>query len=190
MSFGSESAKQTVGAPRTTPVPTKTQGTPGPDSPLELEPHDWKATLKRTAKDIKKNNITFVAAGMAFYFFLAVFPALIAAVGLINLVNAGPLFIDSLTESIQRSVPGGAGQILLDAIETAREGPRRASFLAAVFGIGVALWSATSGMVGLQAGLDIAYDVTEQRKFVKKRLIALALVLATGVLATTPASGP
>jgi membrane protein len=189
MPFGSESAKQTIaGGPRTSAVPTKTEGAPGPDSPLDLESRDWKATLKRTAKEIQDDKITFIAAGMAFYFFLAVFPAIIAAVGFINLIDAGPLFMDSINQSIDRSMPGGAGEILQDAIANAREGPKRASLFAAIFGVAVALWSATSGMVALQTGLDFAYDVTAERKFVKKRLIALGLVLATGVLSSASAS--
>jgi membrane protein len=188
MPLGSEPTEQTIaGRPGTSAIPTKPEGAPGPESPLDLQPHDWKATLKRAAKEIKDDKITFIAAGMAFYFFLAVFPSLIAAVGIIDLVNAGPLFIDSLNDSINRSMPGGAGEILQDAIGSAQKGSQGTSLFAAIFGIAVALWSATSGMVALQTGLDFAYDVTEERKFVKKRLIALGLVLATGILGAASA---
>ena len=63
-------------------------GEAGPDSPLELQSDDWRATLKRTLAEIKADRVTLVAAGMAYYFFLAIFPALIAFIGVLGLVQA------------------------------------------------------------------------------------------------------
>jgi membrane protein len=48
--------------------------------------------------------------------------------------------------------------------------------------VALALWSASSGMVGLQMGLDVAYDVESDRKFVKKRVVAFELMAAMAVL--------
>src|SRR5688572_17866029 len=74
-----------------------------PDSPLDLDKGDWKATLKRTLKEIKADRITLVSAGMAFYFFLAIFPALIAFIGILGLVD-----VDSseIVDSLRRNMPG------------------------------------------------------------------------------------
>lgn len=176
-------------------IPAKTAGRAGPDSPLELSTGDWKATLRRTAKEIKQDRVSLVAAGMAFYWFLAIFPALIAAVGILDLANAGQQLMRSLSESISSTLPSGAGEILTEAIADAQRSPRGASLVAAVTGVAIALWSATSGMVALQDGLNVAYDVDKERKFVKKRLIALGLIVAVGVLGGVPsplfaASGP
>lgn len=189
MPFGSGTSSQQVIAGRSAArgIPPKTEGTPGADSPLDLEARDWKSIVKQAVKEIRQDRITMAAAGMAFYFFLAVFPALIAAVGLLDLLNAGPVFMSSLTDSIRRSMPGGAGQILLSTISSAQEGSKGASLFAAIFGISVALWSATAGMVALQIGLDIAYDVPKERPFLKARAFALLLVIATGVFGALPA---
>lgn len=168
------------------PIPTKTSDTGGPTSPLDLTKRDWKATLKRTMKEVKEDRITLVAAGMSFYWFLAVFPALIAAVGIIDLLGLGDQILDSVNRSVGTTIPGGAATIITTTIESAQNAEERASVLAAVFGVLLALYSATAGMVALQQGLDVAYDVTEERKFFKKRAYALLLVVATGILGSLP----
>lgn len=175
----------TFGAP-TDPVPTKTSDTGGPDSPLDLNKRDYKAIFKRTIKEVKDDRLTLIAAGMAFYWFLAVFPALIAAVGVVDLLGLGSQVLTSINESIGTTIPGGAASILTTAIENAQNASRGSSLVAAILGVLLALYSATAGMVALQAGMDVAYDVPEERKFFKKRLYALLLVIATGVLGFLP----
>lgn len=164
-------------------IPVQRDGGPGPDSPLDLRASDWKSTAKRTLKEIKDDRITFAAAGMAYYFFLAVFPALIALVGILGLVSVDA---SGLVESIRSSLPGGAGDALTQAIRNSDRPSETASLAAVVFGITAALWSASSGMVALQSGLNIAYDVDQDRKFVGKRGVALLLILATGLLGGVP----
>jgi membrane protein len=164
-------------------VPPQKSGGPGPDSPLDLERGDWRATLKRTVAEIKEDRITLAAAGMAYYFFLAIFPAFIALVGILGLLDVSP---DRLAESIETTLPGKAGQVLADPITAAERSSHGASVVAAISGIAVALWSASSGMVALQSGLNVAYDVAQDRKFVGKRAVAFALIVATGLLGGVP----
>lgn len=156
-------------------------GEPQPDSPLDLEARDWKVTLERTLKEIKGDRVTLTAAGMAYYFFLAIFPALIALVGILGLVDVDA---QGLIDSIRSTLPGGAGTALTSALEN--EQPETASLIAAITGVLAALFSASSGMVALEKGLDVAYDVEEDRKFVAARAVALLLLLATVVLGGVP----
>ncbi len=167
-------------------VPVQTGEGAGPDSPLDLEPHDWKATGKRTLKEIKNDRITLISAGMAYYWFLALFPAVIAGVGILGLINAPQSTIASLESSVRSTLPAGASDIIADAINKAGNPKESASLAAALIGIAVALWSASSGMVALQKGLDVAYDIGQERKFVKARLVAFALIIATGLLGGVP----
>lgn len=170
------------------PIPPQTGEGPGPDSPLELPPPDWKASIKRAAKEFKEDRGTLTGAGMAFYWFLAVFPALLAGVGLLGLIDVTQHTIESIVSGVTRALPGGSGQILVDAVRNSAQSSGGASFLATIIGIALALWSASAGMVGLQMGLDVAYDVQSDRTFVKKRLVAFELlvaVLVLGGIATT-----
>ena len=162
---------------------TKRGEEPGPETPLDLEATDWKITLKRTVNEIKSDRAPLAAAGMAYYFFLAIFPALIAAVGIMGLVNADT---DSLTRAIETTLPGESGEAITEAFREADQPSEATSRTAAILGIVIALWSASSGMVALQSGLNIAYDVPQDRKFIGKRAMALALILATALLGGVP----
>jgi len=155
----------------------------GADTPLDLEAGDWKSTLKRTVKEIKDDRIAFAAAAMAYYFFLAIFPALIALVGVFGLAN---IDASGLVESLTSSLPGGAGKALSDALRNSDAASETASLTAAISGIAIALWSASSGMAALQTGLNVAYDVEQDRKFLAKRGVALLLLVATAVLGGVP----
>lgn len=158
-------------------------GEPGPDTPLELDAPDWKETGKRTLKEIKSDRVTLIAAGMAYYLFLAIFPAVIAFTGILGLaeINTGPII-----DAIQNNLPGSSGALLVDAVRGSQAQSDQAAISATVFGIALALWSATSGFIALQKGLNVAYDVPEDRKFFGARLVALALIIATGLLGGVP----
>jgi len=133
-------------------------------------------------EEFKADRATLISAGMAFYWFLAIFPALIAAVGIFGLVNAGKEASDSLTKAIETTLPGGAAAVLVQAVKDAPSGG--ASLVTAVVGLALALFSASAGMVALQNGLDVAYDVPQERerKYVKKRLRGLVLIVVAMVL--------
>jgi membrane protein len=165
-------------------IPSQTGEGPGPNSPLEMPAPDWKASVKRAVKEFKEDRGTLTAAGMAFYWFLSIFPAMLAFVGVLGMINVSDDTIRKITDKITNTLPGGAGDMLKSAIS---EGATKAGLISALVGVAVALWSASSGAVGMQIGLDVAYDVKDDRKFVKKRLVAfelLAVVLVLGGLAT------
>ncbi|MDP8975582.1 MAG: YihY/virulence factor BrkB family protein [Actinomycetota bacterium] len=163
-------------------VPTQKGAPDQLQSPADLTGSDWKATLQRTVTEFKTDRATLISAGMAFYWFLAIFPALVAAVGIFGLVNAGKEAEDSLIKAIQTTLPGDAATVLAEAVGNAPSGG--ASLVAAVVGLGLALFSASAGMVALQNGLDVAYDVPQERerKYVKKRVRALLLMVVAMVL--------
>ena len=164
-------------------VPVQKGSGASPDSPLDLEKSDWKATVKRTLKEIKRDRVPFIAAGMAYYFFLAIFPAFIALIGVLDLFNIDP---SGLVEGVKDTLPKGAGDVLADPLKRAGGQSRSGSITAAITGIGLALWSASSGMIALQGGLNIAYDIDEDRKFLGKRGIGILLLLATALLGGVP----
>lgn len=138
--------------------------------------------MKRALKEVKDDRATLVAAGMAYYFFLAIFPATIAAIGILDLAGMSS---QGLVDALRGALPGGTGRLLIEAVQGS-DPSEGASATAAITGTALALWSASSGMVALQSGLDVAYDLPEDRKLVGKRLVAFALLLATALLGGVP----
>jgi membrane protein len=164
-------------------VPPQRAGGSGPDTPLELEAPDWKATGKRTLKEVKADRVPLIAAGMAYYLFLAIFPAVIAFTGILGLME---IDTQPIIKTVEENLPGESGALLVQAIEGSQKTSDSTALGATLIGIALALWSASSGFVALQKGLNVAYDVPEDRKFIGARAVALALVVATGLLGGVP----
>ena len=163
------------------PPPDKVPG--APESPLELGKTGWRDTLKRSLKEFQGDRCTMTAASLAYYWFLSLFPALIALLGLAALVNVGQSVVQHLVHGLTKALPPGASTVFSTAISHATQRSGHASSLVAVIiGVVIAIWSASAGMAALQTGLDVAYDVPADRKFLAKRLWAGPLMLATVIL--------
>jgi membrane protein len=165
------------------PVPPQTATTGTPTSPTDLPPPDWKESIRRAVKEFKEDRGSMAAAGMAFYWFLAIFPAIIAGVGVLGLANLAESTVVEIKDAVGTALPGSASQVLTQALDNAVKRPAGSSLLATAVGFVLALWSASAGMVALQSGCNVAYDVPEDRKFLPKRGVALLLVGVVGLLA-------
>jgi len=163
-------------------IPPQTKDQPGPDSPLELGKSGWRDTLKRSAKEFKNDRAAMTAGTLAYHWFLSLFPAVIALLGIASLAGLGSGTVHHLQNGVDKSLPGGVATVFNTAITTALHRASSGSLTAVIVGLVIALWSSSSGMAALQTGLDVAYDVPTDRKFVPKRLYAVPLMLATAVL--------
>jgi membrane protein len=153
----------------------------GADSPQEIPAKGWKAIAKRSAKEVKQDQVPLLAAGVAFYTLLSLFPAIIAGVSIYGLVADPETVRDQIDRLAQRLSPETA-TILTQQIRQVTSGAGGALGVATVIGILTALWSASSGMKALITGVNLAYDETESRKFVKLRGLAIVLTLGAMVL--------
>jgi membrane protein len=164
-------------------IPPQSQVEGGPETPLELGGTGWKNTLKRTGKKFTRDRASMTAAALAYHWFLALFPALIALLGVVGLVHFGAGTVNKLVTELGKQLPPGASTVFADAITTASHHHASSSSLVAVIiGVVIALWSASSGMAALETGLDVAYEVPVDRKFAAKRLYAFPLMLGTLVI--------
>jgi membrane protein len=139
------------------------------------------ATLKRTATEFMEDNLTDWAAALTYYGLLALFPALIAMVSLIGLVDDPKSTTSTLTEIITSIGPKSAAQTFSGPIESITSNQSAAGF-AFVAGLAVALWSASGYVGAFMRASNIIYETPEGRPFWKLRPLQLAITLVMIVL--------
>src|SRR4029453_14818458 len=77
----------------------------GADTPQEIPAKGWKDIAKRTGKEVKADQVPLLAAGVAFYVLLALFPAIIAGVSIYGLVADPQTVRDQINQLAQTLSP-------------------------------------------------------------------------------------
>ena len=123
-----------------------------------------------------------VAGGVTFFFFLAIFPAIACVVTLYSFFDDRRSLLDGL-QMVSGFLPGGAVSVLSAEVQRLFSQPQATLNITFAFGFIVAVWSASGSVTAIVDGLNIAFEVSETRSFLK--LTIGALVLTLGVLAAT-----
>jgi len=143
--------------------------------PTDIPARGWKQIVKRGWKEAKADQVPLLAAGMAFFAFLAIFPALIAIVSIYGLF-ADPATITTQLKSLTEALPPEARQVIIDQV-TALAARRTALGIGLIISIVIALWSASGGISNMITAVNTAYDEEEKRNFFKKRLLSLVMTI-------------
>ena len=144
-------------------------------------PLSWNEIAKRTAKEIVADDLLNLAAQQAYYFFFALFPALLT---FISIASFFPIhnMVDQVVAVLGRFAPPEVLTIITDQITKISRSDHGGIL---TFAFLLTLWSSSGAMVSIISTLNTAYDITEDRPLWRVRVIAIALTLGIALFILT-----
>jgi membrane protein len=145
-------------------------------TPSDIPSVGWKDILWRVYQNVPEHRIVSIAAGVAFYVLLAIFPGIAALVALYGLFS-DPSMISRHLDSLAGLLPGGATDVIGEQLGRLTAQPNSTLGFAFLIGLLVSLWSANAGMKALVDALNIVYGEKEKRGLIKLNALSLAFTL-------------
>ena len=155
-------------------------------SPWALPAGGWKAVLGRTWAETSSDNVGLIAAGVAFYGFLALVPLLGAMVLSYGLIADPPTVIANVNQLMSVMPTDAAklvGEQLMNVVQSS-DGKKGFGLLLA---LGLALFGARNAAGAVITALNVAYEEEEKRGFIKVNLLALGITAAAVIVALVAA---
>jgi membrane protein len=131
--------------------------------------------LIQILKNVERKHLNLLAAGLAYYFIMSLFPALVLLAAVAAYLPQG---MQSVASFLAYVIPPQAASLFSQFLGSIRN--HRAGLLS--FGIIVLLWLSSKGIKGIIAGLDIVYEVRTPRRVWTNRVLAFGLTLGVGFL--------
>jgi membrane protein len=165
------------------------------DEPQDIPRRGWKQVIMRVGTRISRDNVSIIAAGVAFYAFLAIPSALTALVALYGLAF-DPQDVQRQIASLNGAMPGEAVQLISQQLQTVTSQPKSTLGIGLIVAVLVAIWGARSAMSTFITALNVAYAEDEKRGFFRFQATAFALtavavvfaVLSIALIAVLPAA--
>ncbi|MEN0061816.1 MAG: YihY/virulence factor BrkB family protein [Myxococcota bacterium] len=151
-------------------------------------PETWLYLANRLRIEFEHDHVPLVAAGVAFFWLLALFPALATGVSIWAMVADPAEVLDSIGPYMSL-LPGEAADLIEARLTRLTSAEERTSLTIGAVGAFLAsVWAANTGVKGLVTGLNIAWDLPETRGFVANNLLGIGLLLL-GFLVAALATG-
>ena len=145
---------------------------------LETVSLSWYELGRRTWREALDDDVPGLAAQLSYYFFLALFPALLFLLALASFFPLG-----NVTDDVASSLgPFVSPQVLELIQEQMRRLANNENGGLLTFGVAAALWSSSAALVSIVGALNRAYDIEEGRPWWKVRLVAIGLTLGVAVI--------
>ncbi|NUQ20323.1 MAG: YihY/virulence factor BrkB family protein [Gemmatimonadaceae bacterium] len=144
--------------------------------------------LKKTGREIIKDNVLGLAAQTAYYFFFSLFPLLLFVAPVLSIIGNKQEMIGWLLDKLARAVPPAAMTMVSGVVKDVVLSPSAPGVMSV--GALLAAWSGSNIFGALMGALNNAYDTRETRPWVKQQLIrfaalgvaGLVLILATAIM--------
>jgi membrane protein len=138
----------------------------------------WTELLKRTLKDSYEDDCLGLAAQLAYYFFLALFPAILFVFALASFFPVS----DALEKGVATFGQFAPPEMLRFVTDQFARVANADSGGLLTLGILGAVWSSSAALVAIITALNRAYDIEDARPWWKVRLVAIGLTLGLSVL--------
>ena len=135
------------------------------DKPTQVPAKGWLQIAKRGFKEFNADQMPLLAAGVAFYTFLAIVPSLVAAMLIYGLVT-DPNEVANQVKSVSGTLPQDARSLLEAQLTDLASNSKSGLSFGVVISLLLALWSASGGTGNLITAVNLAYDEKETRIFV------------------------
>ena len=157
-----------------------------PDATLELSRRQsalryWPAVLARAARSALEHDVPMLASALAYSTFFAVPATLLVVLGIFSL-TADPAMIDGLMDRLVTIAPAEAVDLIESSLVRLEQQPS-AGVVMTIVGFVIALWATTGAITTAMTAINRAHDRKDERGFVRRRVVALVLVLCFGSVA-------
>ncbi len=146
------------------------------EKPTEIPKKGWKDIALRVKDRLTKDHVPIVSAGIAFYFFLAIFPAIAAALSIYGLLME-PAQVEQQMSQIANVLPEQAHQMISNILKQQSGKPGSSLGWSLVLGILISILSANKGIKSVFEGVNITYNEIDERGFFKKNTITLLFTI-------------
>lgn len=160
---------------------------------MPRSPRGWWRFSRAVWEETSADQIPLLAAGVAFFAFVSIFPALLAT-GLVYGLVSDPEEVSEQIETLSEVLPEGARALVVTQLELVADTSQQSLGIGLVVALVVALWGASTATSNLLSAVNASYDHTLRRSFVRRRALALLMTLgaivfvsiAVGLIAVLP----
>ena len=138
--------------------------------------------VNRVSARIGNDNLTLVAAGIAFYAMFSIFPALGALVSIYGLFGDTHV-VQTQVQQLTVLLPPETAKLLNDALNALLAKPNASLSSGLYISLAVAIYAARAGTSSLMSGLNVALEQPERRSFLRQNAIALAMTFGAIIFA-------
>ncbi|MEM1032795.1 MAG: YihY/virulence factor BrkB family protein [Myxococcota bacterium] len=153
------------------------------ESPLQIPPAGWRDIIWRLRHELGRDNVTVVAAGVAFFGLLALVPALGATVSLYGLI-ADPADVARHLHALGGYLPASSATLFRRQLQNIVARSTTTLGLSLALNLLLSAWSASRAMTSLLSALTIAYDEDTNRSWVRLRAVSLAFTLVAVLISS------
>jgi len=165
-----------IAAAATLYAASQTDRRPPPPLQPENKLPGWGRILANVWNEIERDHLSVMAAGVAFWGFLSLFPAMSALISIYGLVS-DPVVIGEQVAGLSGVLPQSALDLVSTQLHSLISAPRQALGIGLIISLLLTLWYAMSGTGTLMQALTIAYEETETRSILAYYTRSAALTI-------------